>query len=72
MAKTKIINVKADEDFVSKVDRLCEVTGLDRSKVLRLSIDRLYQEMIDEQHVGDFQVISTEALDSIRKALGIR
>jgi hypothetical protein len=71
MAKTKIINVKADAAFVNKVDLLCDATGLDRSKILRLGIDRLYQEMIDEQHVGDFQVISTESLTHIKNILGI-
>jgi hypothetical protein len=67
----KLIAFRANSNYFNKINKLCQKTGLDQSKMIRLAIDRLALELIDGENTGDYMIVPTESLNHIKNMLGI-
>lgn len=47
--KDSTIRFRADDSIIEKLDSCCKMTGLSKSEVIRLGIEKVYQEEIDNR-----------------------
>lgn len=47
--KDNSIRFRADESIIEKLNACCNATGLSKSEIIRLGIEKVYQEEIDKR-----------------------
>lgn len=48
--KTKQLQIRIEDDTKNKIEKIKELTLLDNSKIIRLSIDKLYESLIKNKY----------------------